>query len=239
MLGLTNKQISRIWSALALLGGVVLPAISIAVEATTHICAEAFFDPIPTVWHLVIVIFVPLANLQVWWAVMKGQTERGALLGSTNAIAIGISIFYTIVYVPLLPMALIAIAVFGLGLLPLAPLSALIAGFILRRQLRAVVTERSFALKPRGLLTGFALTFVVLSLIELPVSLTRVGLQMATSESPERRAKGLRWLRTFGDNEFLLRACYGRTGRAMDPISFLFSLQNPATAEDAREIYYR
>lgn len=34
-----------------------MPGISIAVEATTHICAAEFFDPIPTVWHLLLVIF--------------------------------------------------------------------------------------------------------------------------------------------------------------------------------------
>src|SRR5688500_16950883 len=105
----TDKPMRHVWHILALLGGVVLPAISIAVEATTHICAAEFFDPIPTVWHLLLVIFVPLAHLQVWWAVAKGQTERGALLGWTNAIAIGISAFYTIIYVPLLPIAAIAL----------------------------------------------------------------------------------------------------------------------------------
>lgn len=239
MLWLTAKQMSRIWHVLALFGGVILPAISITTEATTHICAQEFFDPIPTVWHLLLVIFVPLANLQAWWAVAQGRTERGALLGLTNAVAIGISIFYTIVYLPILPLAAVAIVFFGLGLLPLAPLSCLISGFILRRQLRRVVTEQSFALKPRGLLTGFAVTLVVLTLMELPVALTRVGLQMATSVSPAQRSKGLRWLRAFGDKDLLLQACYGRTGRATDPISFLFALRNPVTAREAREVYYR
>lgn len=234
-----KKPISLLWCALALFGGVVLPAISIAVEATTHICAEHFFDPIPTVWHLLLVIFVPLANLQVWLAVNKGQTERGALLGLTNAVAIGISIFYTVAYIPLLPMALVSVLFAGLGLLPLAPTFALISGLILRRQLRTVVTERTFSLKTRGLLTGFAVVLIAIALMELPVSLTRIGLQMAASESSERRAKGLRWLRTFGDKDFLLRACYGRTGRATDPIGFIFSLRAPVTPDQARQIYYR
>ena len=239
MLESKRKPISKRWHTFALLGGVVLPAISIAVEATTHICADTFFDPIPTLWHLLLVIFVPLAHLQAWLAVAKGQTERGALLGLTNAISIGISIFYTIVYIPLFPLALIAILVAGLGFLPLAPPFALISGLILRRQLREVVTEPSDALKTRGLLTGFALALIVITLIELPVSLTRVGLQMANSESPARRAKGLRWLRTFGDKDYLLRACYDRTGRATDLFGYLFSLPDPVTADEARKIYYR
>ena len=235
----TDKPMRHVWHILALLGGVVLPAISIAVEATTHICAAEFFDPIPTVWHLLLVIFVPLAHLQVWWAVAKGQTERGALLGWTNAIAIGISAFYTIIYVPLLPIAAIALVFAGLGLLPMAPLFALISGLILRRHLRRIVTEQSVGLKPRGLVTGFVLALVVMTLIELPVSLTRVGLQMATSESPAERAKGLRWLRTFGNKEYLLRACYTRSGRATDLFGYLFSVSNPVTAQEARQVYYR
>ncbi len=51
--------------------GVIMPAISITVEATTHICAEVFFDPIPTIWHLLLVIFVPLAQIQVWFAIRR------------------------------------------------------------------------------------------------------------------------------------------------------------------------
>lgn len=239
MLEGTHKPIRKRWHIFALLAGVILPAISIAVEATTHICAEQFFDPIPTLWHLLFVIFVPLAHLQAWLAVTRGQTERGALLGLTNAVAIGISIFYTIVYVPLLPLALIAMVFAGLGLLPLAPLFALISGLILRKQLSRVVTERSFALKTGGLLTGFALALIAITLIELPVSLTRVGLQMAASESPGRRAKGLRWLRTLGDKDYLLRACYGRTGQATDLFGYLFSLPDPVTPDEARRIYYR
>jgi hypothetical protein len=234
-----HRPITKRWHAFTLLGGVILPAISIAVEATTHICAESFFDPIPTLWHLLLVIFVPLANLQVWFAVKKGQTERVALLGLTNAISIGIAIFYSVVYVSLLPLALIALVFAGLGLLPLAPFFALISGLVLRRNLGQIVTRRSFALRTGGLVTGFLLALTVTTVIELPTSLTRVGLQMAASESPEQRAKGLRWLRTFGDTNYLVRACYGRTGRATDIFGYLFSLPNPVSADDARKIYYR
>jgi len=46
------------WAKLTLIFGVILPSISILVEATTHICAEVFFDPIPTLWHLLLVVFV-------------------------------------------------------------------------------------------------------------------------------------------------------------------------------------
>jgi hypothetical protein len=218
--------------------GIIMPSISIIVEATTHICAEDIFDPIPTLWHLLLVVFVPLAHLQVWLAVRRGSTQRGALLGLANAAAIGVSVFYSIVYLPVMPMALIAIIMAGMGLLPMAPIFALIAGVILRRQLKAIAPESS-AVRRKGLVLGLSLAFGVIILIELPASLTRVGLQMAVSDSPEQSARGFRLLRLAGNKDYMLRACYNRHGRATDPVGFILSLSDPVTPEQARTIYYR
>lgn len=229
---------SLVFSGLTLLGGVVMPAISIIVETTTHMCAETFFDPIPTTWHVLMVVFVPLANLQVWLAVRKGSTQRGTLLGLANAVAIGISLFYTIVYIPLLPLAFIALLYLGMGLLPMAPAFALISGLVLRRQLRRIAPP-VFAVKTAGLAAGLAFALTVVALVELPITLTRVGLKMAASASPEQRLRGLRWLRAVGNSDYLLRACYERTGEATDLIGYLFSLDDPVTTEEARQIYYR
>lgn len=224
--------------AFAMFGGILLPATSIIIEAVSHVCAETFFDPIPTMWHVLLVVFVPLANLQVWLAVRQGSTERPVLLGLANAVAIGISIFYTIVYLPILPMAFVALVMVGLGLLPMAPLLSLISGFILRRELRRIAPA-SLALKWRGLAAGLALAFTLVAAAELPITLTRVGLQMAASASPDERARGLRRLRAVGNMDYLLRACYARTGKATDLVGYLFSLRDTVTPEEAREVYYR
>src|SRR5215216_2117253 len=85
--------------------GVILPAIAITVEASIHMCAQVFFDPIPTVWHLMLVIFVPLAQLHVWFTIRRGVPDRLMLAGFVNAVVIGISIFYSIAYLPVVPMA--------------------------------------------------------------------------------------------------------------------------------------
>jgi hypothetical protein len=226
------------WGALTLLAGIVLPTISIVVEATTHMCAEDIFDPIPTLWHLLLVVFVPLAHFQVWLAVRKGSTQRGTLLGIANAVAIGVASFYSIVFLPIFPLAVIAIAYMGLGLLPMAPIFSLLSGIILRRQLRRIA-PRSFAVRMSGLAVGVSIAFAAISLLELPASLTRVGLQMAASDSPEQSARGFRLLRLAGNKDYMLRACYNRTGLATDPVGFLFSLDDSVTPEAARKIYYR
>lgn len=221
-----------------LLAGVVLPSISILVETTTHICADTFFDPIPTLWHVLLVVFVPLANLQVWLAVRRGRTDRGTLLGASNAVAVGVSIFYSIVYLPLVPAALFTLPLAGLGLLPLAPFFALNSALVLRRQLRRTAPP-VFAVGLPGLAAGVGAALLAVALMELPATLTRVGLGMAASDSPARRDEGLRWLRSYGSRDSMLRACYERSGRATDLIGYLFSLGQPVSPEEARRIYYR
>ncbi|MEN3329694.1 MAG: hypothetical protein V7638_4501 [Acidobacteriota bacterium] len=223
------------------LAGVIMPAVSITVEATTHICSGAFFDPIPTIWHLLFVIFVPLAQLQVWFAIRRRSSEHLALAGFLNAVAIGISVFYSIVYLPLVPLALLAL-LFGLGLLPLAPFLSLLASLIMRHQLKRVAAtapRRSFALKTRGLLAGLALTATAIGMAELPKTITTIGLYMATSSSRQTRADGIRFLRKYGSKDALLRACYDRTGWATDMIGSAFTVQNPITPVEAQKIYYR
>jgi hypothetical protein len=226
------------WGAFTLVAGVILPSISILVEATTHVCAEHFFDPIPTLWHVLLVVFVPIANLQVWLAVRKGVTDRGPLLGAANAVAVGVSLFYTIVYLPLLPLAFIALIFAGLGLLPMAPVLSLVSGLVLRRQLRRI-SPQVFTVRASGLAAGIGLALLCVALMELPATLTRRGLQMAASDVPARRDAGLRWLRSYGNRDFMLRACYERSGRATDLVGFLFSLGDPVSPEEARLIYYR
>jgi hypothetical protein len=224
-----------------LFAGVIMPVISITVEATTHICAETFFDPIPTMWHLLLVIFVPLAQLHVWFVVRRGAATRPVLTGLVNAIAIGISLFYSFVYIPLLPLAALTL-LFVIGILPLAPLLSLVASIVMRVQLHqfaSATRQNSFALRKAGLFAGFAITAVSIVAMELPASLTRYGLKMATSASPETRAKGIQFLRTFGSREYLLRTCYGRSGWATDLVGSLFSVQDPVTPAEAQRIYYR
>lgn len=221
--------------------GVIMPAISITVEASTHMCAEVFFDPLPTTWHLLLVIFVPLAQLQVWFAIRRGTPERLRLAGFINAIVIGISIFYSIVYLPIFPLALLTIII-GLGFLPLAPYFSLIAALVMRykmSQIAATSPPKSFTVKKRGLIVGLGATLLVLGIIELPATLTRIGLQKAVSDSPQTRAEGIRFLRKYGNKDALLRSCYNRSGVATDLLGFAWLMGDTINPIEAQKIYYR
>jgi hypothetical protein len=224
-----------------LFAGVILPAIAITVEASTHMCAEVFFDPIPTVWHLMLVLFVPLAQLHVWYTIRRGIPDRLKLAAFVNAVVIGISIFYAIAYLPLVPVGILTTLIV-VGLLPLSPFLSLIVALLMRQrltQIAAAAPQQNFALRIPGLLIALGLTFAFIGLIELPAALTRYGLQMAASSSPETRTNGIRFLRNYGNKEQMLLSCYSRNRSMSNVLGHLFSLQNPVDIDEARKIYYR
>ena len=169
-----------------LIAGVILPAIAITVEASTQICSSVFFDPIPTTWHIVLVILVPLGQLHVWFAIRRGT--RLMLAGFVNAVVIGVSLFYSICYLPFVPVGILTLVIV-VGILLLSPFLSLIAAISMRQQLRRIAAktpQKNFALRTTGLLTALGFTFGAIGLIELPATLTRYGLQMAASSSAKQ-----------------------------------------------------
>src|SRR5215471_9588300 len=192
--------------------GLVLPSVAILIEIASGICAKMFFDPLPTVWHKVLVIAVPLANLLVihglWWK----DAEYHWRLGLANGLAVAVSAFYTIIYLPITPLALLALLFAGLGLLGLAPVLSLIASALCLRQLQMLAREgrQSYgsARKPmRDFGFGFALAALILILIEVPVIATRVWMSKAASDSQAESARAIKLLRRYGHEKTLLAAC--------------------------------
>src|SRR6185503_3193681 len=80
--------------------GVLLPLVTLGIELATHMCAGAFFDPIPTWWHVLLVAFVPLTNFLVWRAIRDGDTRHRSLLAWLNAFALGVPLFYALIFLP-------------------------------------------------------------------------------------------------------------------------------------------
>lgn len=219
-------------AAVLLLFGVVLPLGTVVYEFLTGACAGVLFDPIPTVAHAVLVTVVPLANLAVWIAVLRGDQRRRTALGWANGFAIGVALVYAALFLPATPFAAMGILFFGFGLVPLAPLISLVCAVALRTQLR----RRGANGTPLpGLWRGAGLGVACLAVFALPMILTKVGLEMATSDSPAESRRGVGWLRDWGQNEALLRACYGRVGRGGQ----LYSWGKRINPEAARTIYYR
>lgn len=218
--------------------GVVLPAVTLCIESSTHMCAQTFFDPIPTFWHVLLVAAVPLVNLLT--IIHAGYPGRRwhASVEWLNAVAIGVSIIYTLIFVPLLPLAVIAVILFGMGLLPMAPLFSLIGAIVCRRYLRRYSAQTGRVLRKR-LAAGVVLGMVLFASGEVPGTLTRFGMQMAASGSPEEVQRGVRLLRWAGSRDVMLRACYERPRGATDLVGFILAETSPISTEKSREIFYR
>lgn len=218
---------------------ILIPAATFLIELVTGICAGAFFDPMPTVLHILLVASVPLINLALWSAILSKQLQHRNLLSWANGIAIGIAIFYSILFVPLMVPGMIGIIFFGFGLLPLAPVLSLLGAVMLRSKLRRMGGDAG--LKLPGFWRGAGIAWLLLVAVELPTIVTRVGIQKAISTDPETQHTGIRWLRALGREETLLRACYGYTARAQstDVFSWLFTGSERASSEQARTIFFR
>ena len=73
-------------TVLIVLFGILLPFVTLAIELRTGMCAGTLGDPIPTIGHVLLVAFVPLANLAALVGGLRGWTQwRSPLLWSNGA----------------------------------------------------------------------------------------------------------------------------------------------------------
>lgn len=220
--------------------GIILPAITLLIELVTHCCAEAVFDPIPTIWHTALISLVPLANFLIYRDTLRTEPRVPRWLAILSGSAIAVSLYYTILFGPVTPFAALGILWFGLGLLPLASLFSFIA--ILR-----AVRKISIDAQPQKILQpvmiGLALGSVALAVLELPRYVTRVTLHRASAGDPDSRGSAIQQLRSFGSRDILLRACYEPWRRnlgSLDTTGWLASYTglNSVPTDSARRVYF-
>lgn len=217
--------------------GVVLPLITLIFEWITGISAGVLFDPIPNWFHILAVALVPAANLWIWRAGRTHDARHARLLGWLNGAACGICLFYSILYLPFVPIASIAVIYFGLGLIPLTPYLALIATLFMRASYQKRIGKPVLPRAWKGAVAAFG----ILVLLQLPAAVTYYGLARAAEEDADIKLRGVQVLRQFGDRELILRACYGLLRRELDfdLVRNLASGNQTVSADQAREIYYR
>ncbi len=109
----------------ALVVASIFPALVILIELVTGVCADAFFDPVPTIGHVVLVTLVPIVNFLLWRRLRAGGAAPVwlVILGGGS---IAVAARYSLRFLPMLPFALIAIILVGIGLLPFAPIAGLV-----------------------------------------------------------------------------------------------------------------
>ena len=217
--------------------GVVLPLVTIGVEAVTGMCAETFFDPLPTPLHFLLALCVPAANLVLLLTVQRGDPPRSALV--LHGAALGVAAFYTLLFLPLLPIAFVGLLLLGLGILPLSPLLSFIATLTLARAHRAGGSH-GWTMRPGSRGAGALLAVVLLFGVDVPTTVTRLALQKAASSDVDESRRGVGWLRAVGSRRVLLRLCYDRSGIGTDIVGFVSTLvSGPVETSKARQVYYQ
>jgi hypothetical protein len=233
----TSEKKSQPGVGLILLGG-LLPLITLIFELTSHACAGAFFDPIPTWWHVLLVASVPLINGVIIYRIRNGASSVTAPLLVANAATIVISLFYAVAFAALCIPGLIAIFYFGFGLLPMAPLFGSIACFLCHSQLLAN-TALSRTQQLRAGLIGATSGIACLTAVEFTNTVTRIALEWADDENPRTQNQGIRLLRWTGNENTMLRACYERPRQFTNLAALVISRENTLNQSEARTIFFR
>jgi hypothetical protein len=195
-----SPAISGFATVLVMVCGIVLPTITILVEALLHMCAEAFFDPLPTVGHVFALATVPLAGVFSLRTLWRGDGAQIDAAVFAQAFAVAVAAVYALIFAPMTPVSVLAIAFVGLGLLPLSPLLSLFAGL---SALSALRRQRAALRRParRIAWTGFAAGIATLVALNIPALLTRVMLVRAASDDPAVSRSGVTWLRRIGQQD--------------------------------------
>ena len=217
--------------------GIILPLLTLVIEMATNMCADTFFDPIPTPVHVLLVAAVPILNLWLLAPMKQADVIHLSKFGLANGFALGIAGFYTLIFLPLLPLGAIGIVFFGLGLLIWAPLFALLTTFASYHRLKKLGTEEKRHKVP-GVRWGFALAMLILVALGIPQGITQLGLHLASGSS-ETSALGIRLLRSVGHREIMLEACYKRSNITTNMLGVLFAFAEPVPVDQARQIYFR
>ena len=223
---------------LLLVFGVILPVCAVAFELAFHFCARYFFDPFPSTNHVVLFSLIPISNLMAWMSRRANLTPHFAFMSLSSGMAMGVALMYALMFLPLTGPATFSIVYLGFGLLGLTPLLSLPCLWFSGKRVCHMADQRRTYFEAHQLKHfGHIVVLVMVLAVELPSTLTRMNLDLAVH--PETEKQGVEWLRRFGNQEVLLRACYERSGRATDILGSMYEAGHPIKIEEARRIFYR
>jgi len=207
--GVTEAAPRKMGRGFAWAFGVILPVIVLLIEVVSSWCGSMLFDPIPTWFHILLVGAVPCLNL---W-LLKGATTptNEKWKGAAAGVALIVSAFYGLLFLPVIHWSVIGILVLGFGLLPLSPVLAWIASWRLGRAMRK--DSPAPARFKTGWRIGVTATVLALVVLEGPSIWTRANVENAyTSDSTDHAVARLR---AFHSERTLLISCYeGMRGRS-------------------------
>ena len=219
--------------------GVILPAVTLAVELATGMCADFGINPIPTHFHVALVASVPAGNLLLLLWLRQGRPAGHWALHLLAGFVMAVSLAYAAFLLPaVLFGALVCVLMFWyfgagfIGLLPQAPVFSAVTAWALHVALRNRAKEAG-ATRVRGFGWGILLAAGVGAALALrPLALNYAVCQALDGDAAVS-ARGVRILRAVADDRDLCHlvrgARYGRSrgpryGRSLGPLWGLHEL---------------
>lgn len=212
--------------------GIVVPICMITVELLSHVCAQTFFDPLPTFGHVLLVSLIPLSNTLFYFACHQDMSDNYAFMTLSSGMAVGVGIMYTLMLLPCMLSPLFFAFFFVLFSIP----CSIRAG----KGICSLADLRKTTFDPHQTEHfGHLIILVAVVALELPSTMTRIHLADAAKPDGEQSLQAIQWLRAHGNQDVMLRACYEHSGRATDIVGTLYESRNPIPVEAARNIFYR
>jgi hypothetical protein len=155
--------------------GIVLPVVTVLFESVMHYCAMGWIDPLPTVGHVFALATVPLANGFALWALHRragahAHAHIDAIIFA-QAFAVAVAGAYALVFLPVMQLAVLAVAFWAYGFV-LTPALSFVASLLALLALRRL--RRTLALPARRMVRGgLAAGVLTLALLAIPPLLTR------------------------------------------------------------------
>lgn len=201
------------------LAGVLLPSLAITMELFVGPMSAMYLDPMPTLLLFLLLLCVPVGFYQVLRIGQKAQASLGEKR-SAFAIAGALTVFtatYSVVYLPTVFLAVIAILVCGLGFLGLSPHFALLAAVTASLKLGKVQCGPGFTRREAARWWGYgagAMMLLAGAFLGRALIIER-SIQVAADENSPWRAtavNALRWLRA---DAYVLERCLSQPGFAV------------------------
>ncbi len=221
-----------------LIFGVVLPVITLVAEFVSGMCAQVYVNPMPTLWHVLMIGLVPAANLYTVSGLAKTDRLSFRPFFWANGIALGISSIYAMAFVPIAPFSIIAVLFWGFGFLPLSPIIAFFAAVAIGAKLHRIAFDGENQTASRHVRSTVLAVFLGWGLFlcgDLPFLITRESVALAVSQNESRQKKGLWLLRTLGSESELLRLSRDEE-RDIRPSSWAY---RPVSELDVRHVFYQ
>jgi hypothetical protein len=226
----TNQATRTISKPFVWIFGVILPLAAILFEAAAAFCVE-FIDPMPTPAYVVLLLFVPVGNFLAWLGLKRDALDHARALAAIAGFTAAIALFYTILFLPVLPLAVVGL-IAGLPVLAFAPIFAFWTALRLARAWHALSGARPIVL-------GATAALAAIVALALPAIAIRAGAELAASPSHWLRDTGFWLLGRDGVRDELLRTCrWSASAGARESVALLTG-RRQVSRDEARVLYYR